>query len=129
VNGKGNKDHKDMDIGAVLKYEGDEGSQAPSSSDSVVWSLQSELGRRSAEGDWDAVHALSGALYILGKGKGKGKGPGKGPGKGFPKGAYGKSGGKGAETRGYDGYKGKGKGYDGGKGGDARTFDGYCNYC
>jgi hypothetical protein len=58
----------------------------------VIWSLQRELGLRSADGDWDAVHALSGALYVLGKGEGKSKGGGKGFGKNSMTGAYGKSG-------------------------------------
>jgi hypothetical protein len=121
VSGKG---HRDMDVGAVLKMHGDDSASEAPSSDSVIWSLQSELGRRSAEGDWDAVNALSGALFALGKGKSKGKskGGGKDYTKGAPKGGYGKGGGKH-----YDEYGGKGKGYDGGKGG--RTFEGNCNYC
>jgi hypothetical protein len=74
---------------------------------------------------------LSGALYVLGKGKGKSKGGGKGGhGKSFSKGGFGgcgKNGGKGMETSGYE-PKRKGKGHDGGKVG-VKTFDGFCNYC
>jgi hypothetical protein len=66
VNSKGGKD---MDIGAVIKNDGDV-SEAPSGG-SVVWSLQSDLGRRCADGDWDAVHALSGDLFALGEGQGQ----------------------------------------------------------
>jgi hypothetical protein len=121
VSGKG---CKDMEVGAMMKVTGDDGASEAPSSDSVIWCLQSELGRRSAEGDWDAVNALSGALFALGKGKGKGKSKGSGRdyNKGVPKGGHGKGGGKN-----YDEYGGKGKGYDGGKGG--RTFEGTCNYC
>jgi hypothetical protein len=121
VSGKG---CKDMEVGAMMKVTGDDGASEAPSSDSVIWCLQSELGRRSAEGDWDAVSALSGALFALGKGKGKGKSKGSGRdyNKGVPKGGHGKGGGKN-----YDEYGGKGKGYDGGKGG--RTFEGNCNYC
>jgi hypothetical protein len=121
-----NKGGKDMEVGAVLRQEDGDISEA-TSSDSVVWSLQSELGRRSAAGDWDAVHALTGALFALGKGKGKVKGGGKGGlGKSTSKGNFGGYG-KGFEANGY-GTKGKGKGADGGKG-ENKSFDGYCNYC
>jgi hypothetical protein len=119
-----NKGGKDMEVGAVLRQEDGDSSEAVSS-DSVVWSLQSELGRRSAAGDWDAVNALTGALFALGKGKGKSKGGGKsGSNKGASKGNFGGYG-KGFEA---SGFKGKGKGADGGKG-EAKNFDGYCNYC
>jgi hypothetical protein len=114
------KGYKDMEVGAVMKMNKDDGVSEAPSSDSVIWSLQ---GRRSAEGDWDAVNALSGALFALGKGKGKHKGGGKDYNKGISKGGYGKGGGKS-----YDEYNGKGRGYDGGKGG-SRTFEGHCNYC
>jgi hypothetical protein len=121
---------KDMDIGALAQEEPTP-SLAPSSGDSLLWSLQSELGRCSVEGDWDSVNALSGAIYALkGKGKGKGqKGGGKGSwnGKGGHSKGYGKNGGydtgKGGTDDGKNGEHYKGGGKNGG------TFDGYCNYC
>jgi hypothetical protein len=123
-----NKGGKDMDIGAVMKGDGYI-SEAPSR-DPLIWSLQSELGHRSADGDWDAVHARSGAVYVLGKGEGKSKGGGKGFGTNPMKGSYGKNGSKGMEASDYDTFRGKGKGGDIGKGGGGnKTFDGYCNRC
>jgi hypothetical protein len=108
---------KDMEVGELAQEE--TASVAPSSSGSLLWSLQSELGRCSVEGDWDAVGALTGAIYALSKGKGKGKSGGKG-GKGV-KGGYGGKGG-------YQGDYGKGSYHDS-KGGGKGTFDGICHHC
>jgi hypothetical protein len=117
VNSKGGKD---MDVGAVMKS--DDAQSETSGADSIVWALQSELGRCSAEGDWSAVQALSGALFALGKGKGKGGG------KSFGKGSWGaKGGGKGEKGR-HDNGKGNKGGGKGEKGG-GKGFDGYCNHC
>ena len=121
-----------MDIGE-LSQEGydarDAASTCPSSESSVLWSLQSELARRSAAGDWDALDAISGAIFALSKGKGKGKG-GKG---GFKGGGKGSAGGKG-EFQGNFGkgsYAGGKGGYDYGndKGGGKGAFEGNCNHC
>jgi hypothetical protein len=55
--------HKDMEVGEVAYEKESCASTVAGTEGNLIWSLQAELSRSAAAGDWDAAGAISGALY------------------------------------------------------------------